>query len=40
MASAVARVLTIESPVWEVVRFTLATACPLALIFAGRALPF
>jgi hypothetical protein len=40
MARAVARVLTIESPVWEVVRFVLATACPLALIFAGRALPF
>jgi hypothetical protein len=40
MARAVARVLTTESPVWEVVRFALATACPLALIFAGRALPF
>ncbi|MGX7951310.1 hypothetical protein ACWPM1_01980 [Tsuneonella sp. HG249] len=40
MARAVARVLTIESPLCEVVRFALVTGCPLALIFAGRALPF
>ena len=38
MARAVARVLQIESPVWEIVRFALATACPLALIFAGMPL--
>ncbi len=40
MAQAVARMLTIESPVCELVRFALATGCPLALILAGRALPF
>jgi len=40
MARAVARVLTTESPVGEIIRFLLATACPLALIFAGRILPF
>jgi hypothetical protein len=40
MARAVARVLTIESPMGEIVRFVLVTACPLALIFAGRVLPF
>lgn len=40
MAKAVARILTTESPVCEVLRFAIATACPLALIFAGRALPF
>lgn len=39
MAKAVARMLTTESPVCEVVRFILVTACPLALILAGRALP-
>jgi len=32
--------LTTESPTCEVIRFVLATVCPLALIFAGRALPF
>ena len=40
MARAVARVLTSESPVSEILRFVLVTACPFALIFAGRALPF
>ena len=40
MAKAVARILIAESPVCEVLRFVLATGCPLALIFAGRALPF
>ena len=40
MAKAVARILTTESPVSEVLRFALATGFPLALIFAGRALPF
>lgn len=40
MARAVAFIATSESPVCEVVRFAIATACPLALIFAGRALPF
>lgn len=40
MAKAVARILTHESPVGEVVRFALVTSCPLALIFAGRGLPF
>jgi hypothetical protein len=40
MATAVARILTSESAVCEAVRFAIATACPLALIFAGRALPF
>jgi len=40
MAKAVTRVLTNESPAGELIRFALVTACPLALIFAGRALPF
>jgi len=40
MAKAVAHVLTAESPACEIIRFVLATSCPLALIFAGRALPF
>lgn len=40
MARAVALIATSESPLCEVVRFAIATACPLALIFAGRALPF
>ncbi len=40
MTRAVARILTTESPVCEVLRFVLATGFPLALIFAGRALPF
>jgi hypothetical protein len=40
MARAVAFISTSESPLFEVVRFLVATACPLALIFAGRALPF
>jgi hypothetical protein len=40
MARAVAFFANDESPLCEVVRFALATACPLALIFAGRALPF
>jgi hypothetical protein len=40
MAKAVAHVLTSESPIGEIVRFMLVTACPLALILAGRALPF
>ncbi len=40
MSRAVAYISTAESPVLEVVRFLIATACPLALIFAGRVLPF
>jgi hypothetical protein len=40
MTRAVTRILTTESPVGEIVRFALATGFPLALIFAGRALPF
>ncbi|MFA9201504.1 MAG: hypothetical protein ACEQR8_10040 [Cypionkella sp.] len=40
MARAAALFLTAESPAWEVARFAIATACPLALILAGRALPF
>ena len=40
MARAVAHVLTSESPALEVVRFTLVTGATLALIFAGRFLPF
>ncbi|MGN3974538.1 hypothetical protein [Tsuneonella sp. SYSU-LHT278] len=40
MARAVAYISTAESPLVEVARFLIATACPLALIFAGRALPF
>ena len=40
MNRAVAHILTAESPTCEVLRFAIATACPLALIFAGRALPF
>ncbi|MCT2557747.1 hypothetical protein N0B51_02000 [Tsuneonella sp. YG55] len=39
MARAIAYISTAESPAIEVVRFLIATACPLALIFAGRALP-
>ena len=39
MARAVARVLSNESPLCEIIRFALVTGCPLALIFAGRALP-
>lgn len=33
-------ITTRESPLFEVARFLIATACPLALIFAGRFLPF
>ena len=40
MAKAVARIVTAESALSEVVRFAIATACPLALIAAGRFLPF
>ncbi|WP_267896449.1 hypothetical protein [Tsuneonella amylolytica] len=40
MARAVALVAESESPVFEALRFAIATACPLALIFAGRFLPF
>jgi hypothetical protein len=40
MSRAVARILTDESAASEVLRFALVTACPLALIFAGRVLPF
>jgi hypothetical protein len=40
MARAVALIVTAESPACEIARFVLATACPLALIFAGRVWPF
>jgi hypothetical protein len=40
MAKAVAFIANAESPLCEVTRFVIATACPLALIFAGRILPF
>ena len=40
MARAVALMTQAESPVFEVARFVIASACPLALIFAGRFLPF
>jgi hypothetical protein len=40
MTRAVAHILRTESPVGEIARFALATGFPLALIFAGRALPF
>ncbi|WP_282595916.1 MULTISPECIES: hypothetical protein [Bacteria] len=40
MAKAVARILTTESPLSEIARFALVTSCPLAMILAGRALPF
>jgi hypothetical protein len=40
MSRAVAHLLTIESPLGEIARFALVTSCPLAMIFAGRALPF
>lgn len=40
MAKAVAFLANDESPLCEVVRFTIAMACPLALIFAGQILPF
>lgn len=40
MAKAVAHILSAESPMGELARFALVTGCPLALILAGRALPF
>lgn len=40
MARAVAYIATAQSPAFEAVRIVITTACALALIFAGRALPF
>ncbi len=40
MAKAVAHILTVDSPLCELVRFAIVTSCPLALVFAGRVLPF
>lgn len=40
MTNAVAQIRTIEAPALEAARFAVVSGCALALILAGRALPF